>query len=350
MITQRPRSCKGPECIYIPHKEHERRGVNAVKRLMRDLAVLLAVTLLALGLDRLGAYSAMAAMLETTAAAEAAEEESPSLWPGESAAYLPPAPTLSPAPEAAEPEEIVSALSRGDLRSASSLAVDQLSLLREGWSYSVPAEGPQVLIFHTHSCEAYTPQGADDYEPSGEFRTLDESQSVIAVGDALAAALEARGFQVLHDRSLYDYPAYNGAYDRSGAAVRQLLEQNPGVRVVIDLHRDSLGGRRTEYLLPDGTVSAQVMLLLTTGENGLYHPSWRENLKLGLELQNRMELDYPGLARPLYLSPARYNQHLSPGALLLEVGTDANTLSEAKQAILLFADCLGKVLETHKEN
>ena len=119
---------------------------------------------------------------------------------------------------------------------------------------------------------------------------------------------------------------------------------------MIDLHRDSLGGRRTEYLLPDGTKSAQVMLLLTTGENGLYHPSWRENLKLGLELQNRMELDYPGLARPLYLSPARYNQHLSPGALLLEVGTDANTLAEAKQAAALFADCLGQVLETHKEN
>ena len=127
------------------------------------------------------------------------------------------------------------------------------------------------------------------------------------------------------------------------------LEENPGIRVVIDLHRDSLGGRRTEYLLPDGTESAQVMLLLTTGENGLYHPSWRENLKLGLELQNRMELDYPGLARPLYLSPARYNQHLSPGALLVEVGTDANTLAEAKKAALLFAECLAQVLESHRE-
>ena len=323
-----------------------------MKRLLRDLAVLLAVALLTLGLDRLGAYSALAALLETAVAAEAgAETESLSIWPGESAPYLPPAPTPPPPPEAgSEGEELIAALSQGDLRSASSLAVDQLTLLREGWSYTIPAEGPQVLIFHTHSSEAYTPQGADDYEPSGEFRTLDDSQSVLAVGDKLAAALEEMGFGVLHDRSLYDYPAYNGAYDRSGAAVRQLLEQNPSIRVVIDLHRDSLGGHRTEYLLPDGTRSAQVMLLLTTGENGLYHPSWRENLKLGLELQNRMELDYPGLARPLYLSPARYNQHLSPGALLVEVGTDANTLAEAKQAALLFAGCLGKVLEAHKEN
>ena len=315
---------------------------------MRDLAVLLTVTLLAFGLDKLGAFTALAALLEPAAAAE--EGERVSFWPGESAPYLPPAPKPAPQPETAEGEEPVSALSQGDLRSASRLMVDQLGLLREGWSYAIPAEGPQVLIFHTHSCEAYTPQGEDDYEASGEFRTLEDSQSVIAVGDCLAEALEQLGFGVLHDRSLYDYPAYNGAYDRSGAAVRQLLEDNPGIRVVIDLHRDSLGGRRTEYLLPDGQKSAQVMLLLTTGENGLYHPSWRENLKLGLELQNRMELDYPGLARPLYLSPARYNQHLSPGSLLLEVGTDANTLAEAKQAALLFADCLGQVLEAHKEN
>ncbi len=322
-----------------------------MKRVMRDLAVLLAVALLTFGLDRLGAFTALAAMLETPEPA-AEEGEALSLWPGESADYLPPAPAPDPAPEviSAEGREILEALSQGDLRSASSLAVDQLGLLREGWSYSIPAEGPQVLIFHTHSCEAYTPQGTDTYEASGEFRTLESSQSVIAVGDCLAAALEGMGFGVLHDRELYDYPAYNGAYDRSGAAVRQLLEANPSIRVVIDLHRDSLGGRRTEYLLPDGRRSAQVMLLLTTGENGLYHPSWRENLKLGLELQNRMELDYPGLARPLYLSPARYNQHLSPGALLLEVGTDANTLAEAKQAAALFADCLGQVLETHKEN
>ena len=320
-----------------------------LKRLMRDLAVLLAVTLLALGLDRLGAFSALAAMLEVPA--EETLSPAPPLWPGESAAYLPPAPSPEPRSIAAEREEVeaAAALSAGDLRIGGSWKVDELTLLREGWSYAVPDRGPQVLIFHTHSCEAYTPQGEDDYEPSGDFRTLDGSRSVIAVGDCLAEALEARGFTVLHDRSLYDYPAYNGAYDRSGAAVRQLLEDNPTIRVVIDLHRDALGGKRTEYLLPDGTKSAQVMLLLTTGENGLYHPSWRENLKLGLEVQNRMALDHPGLARPLYLSPARYNQHLSPGALLVEVGTEANTLAEAKQAARLFADSLGEVLETHKE-
>ena len=328
-----------------------------MKRLLRDLAVLLAVALLTLGMDRLGAYRALAAMLE--AASETASSETapaPTAYTafyGESAAYLPPAPLPEPEAPAASPlpePEQRPAFSAGELRSGSRLSVDAQALLREGWGYTLPGEGPQVLIIHTHSCEAYTPQGDDVYEASGDYRTLEKEQSVIAVGDCLAQALEAKGFGVVHDRSYYDYPAYNGAYDRSGAAVRQLLEEYPGIRVVIDLHRDSLGGLRTEYVGPDGERSAQVMLLLTTGENGLYHPSWRENLKLGLELQEQMAQDYEGLARPLYLSPARYNQHLSPGSLLLEVGTEANSLAEAKKAALLFADCLAKVLKGHTES
>ena len=194
--------------------------------------------------------------------------------------------------------------------------------------------------------------GAKDcLEPRGERRPQPPPGGALR-GSAAGGggeALEAKGYAVLHDREKYDWPAYNGAYDRSGEAVRARLEQHPGIRVVIDLHRDSLGGRKTAYAAPDGEDSAQVMLLLTTGENGLYHPNWQENLKLGLELQRQMDRDYPGLARDLDLSPARYNQHLCPGSFPLEVGTEANTLREAKKAVSLFADCLAAVLETHRE-
>ncbi len=316
-----------------------------MKRLLRDLGIMLAALLLALALDRLGTFTALAAALEERAASSPPPGYA---YAGESAPWRTPAELSAPSPPEA-PERAAAALGHEDLRIGSSLAVDAASLLQEGWGYTLPAEGPQILIFHTHSCEAYTPEGEDTYLPSGDFRTLDAGQSVIAVGDVLAKTLEDAGFTVLHDRSLYDYPEYNGAYDRSGEAVRTLLEENPTVRVVIDLHRDALGGRRTEYVSPDGEDSAQVMLLLTTGENGLYHPAWRENLKLGLELQERMERDYRGLARPLYLSPARYNQHLSPGSLLVEVGTEANTLAEAKRATALFGDCLAAVLGEHRE-
>ena len=92
------------------------------------------------------------------------------------------------------------------------------------------------------------------------------------------------------------------------------------------------------------------MLVLTTGDSGLYHPNWRENVKLGLELQAEMEAEEPGLCRPMLLSPARYNEQLSPGYLLLEVGSDANTLEEALEAVRRFGRCAAAVLRRHLTN
>ena len=318
-----------------------------MKRLLRNLGLMLCALGLALALDRLGAFTALAARLE--------EGPSPTpevslSWEAESAPWRAPSPGKAAPPEEEDAEAFLpAAIGPEDLRLDGRREVDVAALLREGWSCRLPREGPQVLILHTHACEAYTPQGDDQYEPSGDYRTLDEGHSVIAVGDELCKILEAAGYGVLHDRTLYDYPAYNGAYDRSGEAVRDLLEDNPTIRVVIDLHRDALGGVKTRYTAPDGAESAQVMLLLTTGDRGLYHPAWRENLKLGLEVYDEMERTYRGLARPLYLSPARYNQHLCPGSFLAEVGTEANTLAEAKEAAALLGNCLVSVLDRHRE-
>ncbi len=330
-----------------------------MKRLRRDFFFLLLAILPAAVLDATGAFRVLAARLETYALAEAplsTAESAPWRPPAETAPQVSPAPTpetprsadMPSLPEAAA-EEAPLETALPAVRVGGKRTPDLRGLLREGWSYTLGEDGPQILILHSHTCEAFTPEGEDRYTPSGDWRTLEEGQSVVALGDLLTALLEEKGFRVLHDREKYDWPAYNGAYDRSGEAVRSLLEANPTIRVVIDLHRDALGGRKTRYAAPDGTDSAQVMLLLTTGENGLYHPNWQENLKLGLEVQRQMETDYPGLARDLDLSPARYNQHLSPGSFLLEVGTEANTLQEAKNAVRLFADCLAAVLETHRE-
>jgi stage II sporulation protein P len=227
---------------------------------------------------------------------------------------------------------------------------DLLALLEEGWSVELPEEGPQVLILHSHSTEAYTPEGEDGYEASDPGRTLDKEKNVIRVGDELAAVLEEAGFTVLHDRELYDWPSYNGAYARSRAAAEDWLEEYPGIRVVIDLHRDALGGAKTLCPLPEGGSCAQVMLVLTTGDSGLYHPNWRENVKLGLELQRELETAQPGLSRPLLLSPARYNEQLSPGYFLLEVGSDANTLREALEAVRRFGACAAAVFARHLTN
>ncbi len=299
------------------------------------------------GLWRLGVLSAMAARLEPA--------ETP---PAETAApeTLPP-PEPEPTETAPPPEETAAPAMAAEVREADRLPQvedrtgghDLLTLLREGWSLTLPEEGPQVLILHSHSTEAYTPEGEDTYEASDPGRTLDKSRNVIRVGDELAAVLEEAGFTVLHDRELYDWPSYNGAYARSRAAAEEWLEEYPGIRVVIDLHRDALGGAKTLYRLPEGNC-AQVMLVLTTGESGLYHPNWRENVKLGLELQQAMEEREPGLSRPMLLSPARYNEQLSPGYLLLEVGSDANTLREALEAVRRFGACAAEVLLRHLTN
>ena len=224
---------------------------------------------------------------------------------------------------------------------------DFAALSAEGLALRLRADGPQVLIFHTHSSEAYTPDGEDSYEASDPYRTEDKTQSVIAVGDAMAAALEAHGLTVLHDREIYDYPSYTGSYGRSGAAVEQYLAAYPTIRVVLDVHRDAIGSGDVVYktlCTQGGRSSAQVMLLAGTGENGLPHPHWRENLKLAMYLQDAADALCPTLMRPIALVSERYNQHLSPGMLIAEVGSTGNTLREAIAAAETFGDAAGAAL------
>ncbi len=234
-----------------------------------------------------------------------------------------------------------------EINNYTSYQPDWSALFRERWSSVLKKDQPQILIIHTHSCEAYTPSGDDAYEESDPYRTLDKSRSVIRVGDELARAFEDRGFIVVHDREYYDYPGYSGSYTRSLAAVESWLEKYPSIKVVIDLHRDALeSGGKTCYS-GGGADAAQVMLLITTGEAGLHHPSWKENLKLALEIQMEMEQRYDGFARPLCLSKERYNEQAAPGYMLLEVGTNLNTLKEALEGARLFAECASNVLKDY---
>ena len=225
--------------------------------------------------------------------------------------------------------------------------VDVQELLRRGPSVRLPAEGPQILILHTHGSEAYTPAGLDRYEANDNRRTADDKFSVIRVGDELAAVLERAGLRVLHDREIYDYPSYTGSYNRSGEAVERYLAEYPGIAVVLDVHRDALGAEGVIYKTmaeEEGTVASQIMLLAGSDESGLSHPDWRENLALALYLQERVGMLHPTLLRPVSLVPQRYNQHLSRGSLILEVGSSGNTLQEALAAIRLFGEAAAPAL------
>ncbi len=251
--------------------------------------------------------------------------------------------------ESVSPDEIRETTIRGGLaiKNETAYSVDAQELLRRGPSLRLPAEGPQILILHTHGSEAYTPAGLDRYEANDNRRTADERCSVIRVGDELAAIFEQAGLRVLHDREIYDYPSYTGSYTRSGEAVERYLAEYPNIAVVLDLHRDALGADGVVYKTmaeEEGTVASQIMLLSGSDESGLSHPDWRENLSLALYLQERVSMRHPTLMRPVSLVPQRYNQHLTHGSLIIEVGSSGNTLQEALAAIRLFGEAAAPAL------
>ena len=233
------------------------------------------------------------------------------------------------------------------IKNETSYDIDLSGMLAAGSQVKLPAGEPQILIIHTHSSEAYTPAGLDRYEASDTNRTEDTDYNIVRIGDELTALFQQAGLNVIHDREIYDYPSYTGSYERSGAAVQSYLEQYPNIAVVLDIHRDALGANGVVYKTmaeESGVCASQVMLLVGTDDSGLYHPNWRSNLSLALYLQNAVSDVHPTLMRPVALVQQRYNQHLTGGSLILEVGSSGNTLQEALAAIRLFADAAAPAL------
>lgn len=255
--------------------------------------------------------------------------------------------TVTKAPDGRE--EILETTIEGGLsiKNQTGYKTDVGQLLMAGPAFRFPAEGAQILIIHTHSSEAYTPAGLDKYEASDEARTEDTHYNIVRVGDELTSVLESAGLHVIHDRGIYDYPSYTGSYTRSAQAIANWLTDYPGIRMVIDVHRDALGENGTVYKTmaeEDGVCASQVMMLIGTDESGLAHSGWRDNLALAVYLQQAVSTAHPTLMRPVQLVPQRYNQHLSPGSMILEVGSSGNTLQEALAAVRLFGESAAPAL------
>ena len=262
----------------------------------------------------------------------------------------PPQESFSPPPmPTTEPDAILETTIEGGMRIKNETGywVDAAELLAEGPGLTLPPDEPQILIIHTHASEAYTQAGSDRYAASDVNRTEDTQFNVVRIGDELTEILTEAGLYVLHDRGIYDYPSYTGSYNRAGAAIEQYLESCPGIRIVLDIHRDALGENGVVYKTmaeEEGTTASQVMLLVGTDESGLEHPGWRSNLALALYLQNAVNSACPTLMRPVNLVPQRYNQQLTPGSLIVEVGSSGNTLREALAAIRLFGRAIAPAL------
>lgn len=282
-------------------------------------------------------------IFRTTISFETLAESTPSPSPE----LVLPEDTPEPTPEST-PNIIPTTISGGlSVKNSSSYSVDPAAMLAEGCPVRLSSEGAQILIIHTHSSEAYSPAGLDRYEPSGDSRTQDSEYNVIRIGNELADILTAHGLNVIHDTGVYDYPSYTGSYTRSGEAVEAYLRDNPSISIVIDLHRDALGNNDVTYKTvadESGVCASQLMLLVGSDDSGLEHPYWRDNMKLALYLQNAVISKYPSLMRPVQLVSYRYNQHLTHGSLILEVGSNGNTLQEALAAIRLFGETAAPAL------
>lgn len=224
---------------------------------------------------------------------------------------------------------------------------DQLDvdkLLSPDMTIDLDVDGPQILIYHTHSQEGYKDSVAGD-----------PSTTVVGVGDYLTELLEAEGFTVMHHKGEYDVGDRDHAYSNAAPAIEKIIHDNPSIQVVIDLHRD--GVSEDTYLITEqnGKKMAKIMffngLSRTTAAGDiayLKNPYISDNLALSFQMQLTAAEYYPDLTRRIYLKGYRFNMHFCPKSMLVEVGAQTNTFEEAKNAMEPLADILAKVLKSEE--
>lgn len=232
------------------------------------------------------------------------------------------------------------------IKNASNKTLDAVALATEDFAAKLTNTAPQVLIIHTHGSEAYTMPKGQEYVSTGTCRTSDTTCNVVRVGDEIASVLSAYGISVLHDRTLYDDPLYEGAYSRSLEGIETYLEKYPSISFILDIHRDAVEDaqqRQYKLISQEDPNAAQISFVM-----GSNHDGWQENLKLAVAVAEAIKTDYPTVMRPITLRNSNYNQHKSLGSMLVEVGAAGNSLEEALNSARIFADGFAKVLLTTK--
>ena len=212
---------------------------------------------------------------------------------------------------------------------------DVKDYLSQSLSWNLKQDGPTVLIIHSHGTESYTQ--TENYQESSPYRTRNVGYNVVSIGDRLVQVLEMGGVHAIHDRTMHDDPSYNAAYNNARTSIADLLKKYPTVRLVLDIHRDSVENSQGEQVRMttqiNGVSTAQLMLVVGTDAGGLTHPNWPENMSLAVKLHAQLEKNSPGICRPISFRSQRFNQDLSPGALIVEVGSAGNTRQEALLAV-----------------
>ncbi len=238
------------------------------------------------------------------------------------------------------------------IKNSTDLDIDIKKLLNAKLEFKIEnTSEPQVLILHTHATETYMTENTDYYTAAYTSRTQNEESNMLAIGKIVADTLNNAGIVTLHDKTLHDYPSYNESYSRAAKTINKYKEKYKDLKIVIDLHRDAIAANDTDKVKLttqiDGKKAAQIMLVMGSQSGSVKNfPNWQENLKLAVKLQQTLEVMYPSLARSLSLMSKNYNESLTTGSMLIEIGTDANTLEEAKYSATLLSNALVALLNT----
>ena len=225
------------------------------------------------------------------------------------------------------------------LRNIAGVPVDVGALLEKPLCWDLAASPASVLLLHTHATESYTQTAGESYEPSGDYRTLDTGHNLVSIGNRMEELLTGAGIGVIHWEELHDYPSYDGGYERSRATIRDVLDRESGIQLILDLHRDAAvdekGNQFTTSCIANGRETAQIMLVVGTD-----YPTWQENMALAVKLTAQLEKMYPGITRGIILRTYDYNQDLHPGALLVEVGAAGDSRSKALAAAEILTEAI----------
>ncbi len=207
---------------------------------------------------------------------------------------------------------------------------------------------PKVLIYHSHATEGYSDTAGTS------FRSDSPEKNMVAIGKIITEVLERSGIDTIHLTELFDKEDWNAAYDNSNAAVTDTLSKYPNIQYVLDIHRDCIGNDEEGYVSASTKIykkdTAQLMFVCGTDEGGSGHKDWRNNLAFAARLQASIYAEYPHLMRPINLRRASFYQDTRPCALILECGTCANTMSEAKRGAVLFACTLSDYIKGVKNS
>lgn len=237
----------------------------------------------------------------------------------------------------------------GVIKNSTSLSDEEAQQYLEAENpVQIDSDGPQVLIMHTHATESFEPYDTDIYDTRHTWRTTDNTQNIVAAGEVMAEAIRSYGIEVLHDETQHDYPSYNGSYERSAVTVQDYLEKYPSIKVVLDVHRDAVQ-RDTTLVKPvteiDGRKAAQLMIIAGCDDGTMDMPNWSKNFRFAAGMQDAIESRYPSLTRPVFFCYRKYNQDLTTGSLLIEIGSHGNTLEEVLYTAQLAGDAIGSYLQ-----